>query len=52
MTDGWIDGWMNRQMNRWTYLQDRRSEVPNGSLPLQIYGVNHRKLGTQAPFNP
>ena len=35
-----------------TYLQDGRSEVSNGSKPLQIYGVNLVKLTPQAHFNP
>ena len=35
-----------------TYLQDGRSEVPNGMWPLQIYGVNLTRLTPQAHFNP
>ena len=33
-----------------TYLHDKRSDVPYGNLPLQIYGVNLRKLTQKAPF--
>ena len=33
------------------YLQDGRSEVPNGPWPLQIYGDNLTRLNPQAFFN-
>ena len=36
-------------MDRWMDIPERRSEVPNGSWPLQIYAVN---LNPQADFNP
>ena len=34
--------------DRWTYLQDPRSEVTNEQLPFQIYAVNQRGLTPQA----
>ena len=33
-----------------TKLQDGRSKVPNGPLPLQVFWVNPRRLTPQVPF--